>query len=297
MQKYQEEIQPEEPNPFFIPFFDLMAACILIFILTTLYFMMTQGKIQGVVEKNEKGPLEAKVDYVERQFQDISELDPEMVGAQGAAEDILTKLLNREVYGLREKREQSGRVIDRLKDVLLKKGVRVEVSDDLSVLQIPVDEVFFSKGGHQIPTLSQNKIAKIADALAQTLIKDKNFLLFESIAIEGHTDTDPAPGLFMDNWGLSAHRAISFLNALYADNTYGSVFSGMKNASGDGLFYVSGYSASRPIYEYDRTPKQKNENRRITIRFRLHDRNDLARMVSVFEEINQKKKEIKTWSN
>ena len=90
--------------------------------------------------------------------------------------------------------------------------------------------------------------------------------LFETIQIEGHTDSE-GPNAY--NLGLSADRALSAFTAIAPDRSgEGSRMLGYENLLGQPLLAFAGYGEMRPIV--DEAAGDRSANRRIDLRFIMY---------------------------
>ncbi len=154
----------------------------------------------------------------------------------------------------------------RLNDI----GVYVEVVENYTVLRIPEKQLSFPVGLSNIPDEYKNNLGHIGKAIDGVLSENpKNQEFFDTIFVEGHTDTTPFSRYrrFTDgNWPLSAERSIrvwEFWNQ--PDITDGGLRAKV-NYMGTPLFSVSGYAGSRPAFPEVGHPENSSKNRRIDIR-------------------------------
>jgi flagellar motor protein MotB len=100
-------------------------------------------------------------------------------------------------------------------------------------------------------------------------ISDKcnpNLILFETIQVEGHTDSE---GQNAVNLKLSAARALSAFKAIAPDvSSEGSAMLGYENLLGQPLLAFAGYGEMRPIV--DESIGDRSANRRIDLRFIMY---------------------------
>ncbi len=153
---------------------------------------------------------------------------------------------------------------------LKKIGVYVEVVENYTVLRIPEEQLSFEQGSSKIPDTHRQNLAHIGKAVNRLLNENsKSEKFFDTIFVEGHTDTVPFKryqGFDDGNWPLSAERAIrvwEFWNLLEVTDE------GLKNKlnyKGAPLFSVSGYAGSRPAFSEENHPENRSKNRRIDIR-------------------------------
>ena len=137
----------------------------------------------------------------------------------------------------------------RLRDVL-KDRDDVEIVGDRFVFQ---SEVLFAQGQAEIGPIGQEKLAKLAVALADIAKKipsDINWVL----QVDGHTDDVPIrAGRYADNWDLSTERALSVVRYL---NQQGLAANRLAAA---------GYGEYQPL-DADDSDEARRKNRRIEIK-------------------------------
>ena len=152
---------------------------------------------------------------------------------------------------------------------LKKKGIAVEVSDNLTVLRIPDRQLFFKTNNYDIQKIHIKAVQEIGKTLYDSIKDPARLKYLDTIFIEGHTDSRRAARFPMGNWGLSAFRAISVWNFWTRQTGYGEALQALRNKEGKPLFSVSGYAASRMIKEdaANATDEDHRCNRRIDIRF------------------------------
>ncbi|MCK5716245.1 MAG: OmpA family protein, partial [Thiomargarita sp.] len=158
-------------------------------------------------------------------------------------------------------------LLDEIKWELEKRNIMVEVSDNKSVLRIPEEQLHFRSGRHQIPSAKLELIAVIGEVLLKTITKAERYRFLDTIFVEGHTDSQPAPNLEMGNWELSAKRSISVWKFWTEQNSTSKALKNLHNFRGQILFSVSGYADTRRLIEEDNTPETRQRNRRIDLRF------------------------------
>lgn len=103
----------------------------------------------------------------------------------------------------------------------------------------------------------------------KAIIESENHNFIDTVFIEGHTDSVPAPRYKMGNWELSADRAISIWNHWRENKEFGEGIASLRNIRGEFLFSVSGYAETRRVIEDDDTPDKQKQNRRIDLRFTM----------------------------
>lgn len=170
-----------------------------------------------------------------------------------------------ELIKLAEAEQARRDIINEVKDELEKKNIKVEISENHTVLRIPENVLSFETNRYRIPDDPdvESTVFLIGLALQNAITKDQRWKYLDTVFVEGHTDIRPSQRT-MGNWGLSTYRAISVWNFweeyLPADEKLSTL---MNHDSEDRLFSVSGYGATRLISDVH------SENRRIDIRFTI----------------------------
>lgn len=157
-------------------------------------------------------------------------------------------------------------ILQEIKKQLEEKGIRIEVSDNHTVLRIPDRQLFFKTNQYDIQAIHKATVNEIGRTLYES-IKDPDRLKYlDTIFVEGHTDKRRATRFAMGNWGLSTFRAISVWNFWTGQPEYGEKLRSLRNKEGKPLFSVSGYAASRMV-DTGESEESQRCNRRIDIRF------------------------------
>lgn len=155
-----------------------------------------------------------------------------------------------EAFAADEKRlagvaETQRRLRSNLDPLIADKTLGVEQVDDRLVLQLS-DKILFPAGNDQLKPEGLTVLASVAEVLKQRV---KGL----PIQIGGHTDTVPVSGgRFVDNWQLSAARAINVVRFFETQGLDPTRLSAV------------GYGAHQPIAGND-TPEGRSANRRIEI--------------------------------
>jgi flagellar motor protein MotB len=160
-------------------------------------------------------------------------------------------------------------MLDEIKDTLSREGTYVQMNNDKTVLRIPDNQLYFETLSYKIPENKKPIIANIGKALYRGILKNDRFKYIDTIFIEGHTDGRPARNLAMGNWGLSTYRAIAIWKFWSEELDIGNSLKNLKNVSGNPLFSVSGYGATRKLIQNENTADKQRKNRRIDIRFSM----------------------------
>lgn len=165
--------------------------------------------------------------------------------------------------------EERTKILEDIKnDLLNQAGIKVEITDNDSVIRIPEGSLHFDNAKFEIKDDLKPNAEKIGEILYKSILKDDRWQYLETVFIEGHTDSKPMkdPNFLMGNWELSAKRAISLWKFWTENKNYGNSLKEFKNKEGKYLFSVSGYADTRRVAEeIDEEHMQKN--RRIDIRF------------------------------
>ncbi len=247
-----KEVSVDEENPYWMSFSDIMSALLVIFILASVILILQLMEIQKELK--------------ERQVQ----FEQELVELK-KAEQVRRTILDEAVEALRER------------------GIKVEVSENHTVLSIPNDLLGFDTGAYDIHVAYQARALEIGKVINEVISREDRVEFLDTIFIEGHTDNRPLQGFMgKGNWGLSTFRAISLWqfwgSALSADEQLAR----LKNKDGKPLFSVSGYGETRPVLVDQQTEDDFKRNRRIDIRFTIR-RPDSAQ----YEQVRERLEEVK----
>jgi flagellar motor protein MotB len=169
----------------------------------------------------------------------------------------------------RRVQELRSQLLARMKADLAAKQVNVEISEQQDVLRLPSTEVFqfgtssFTPTGHDQMSLLLEEMTRLLPCYAAGPATncDKPAPIFETILIEGHTDTKQGQGF--DNWRLSTERALAVRSLM--TGPFNSL-NELRNPAGQPLLGLAGYGGSRTLPEI---PGEDARNRRIEVRFLL----------------------------
>ncbi|MFK5894925.1 MAG: OmpA family protein [Pseudomonadota bacterium] len=227
------KLRVDEENPYWISFSDLMSALLVVFILTAVALIIELTETQKKIEN------------------DIEQLR----NSERARKDIL--------YEIKEK--------------LAAKNIIVELDEEVRVLRIPEKTLTFASNSDKIPWGKKRResikiIGEVLHAAINAPFNQKEsdqlrIEFLDTVFIEGHTDSVPTDHYKGGNWGLSSSRAISLWEFWGETLTVEPSFDNMRNAKGQKLFSISGFSSSRRIQMIEKTRDQRAANRRIDIRF------------------------------
>lgn len=172
---------------------------------------------------------------------------------------------------LLEKAEQVRRtILEEAEDKLRQRGIKVEISENHTVLRVPNELLGFDTGEYDLQPRYEPTAREIGEVLNQVINRDDRIDYLDTIFIEGHTDNRPFNGFMgKGNWGLSTFRAISlwqFWSSALPDEQR---LNRLHNKDGDPLFSVSGYGETRPVSDQQVTEEDFRVNRRIDIRFTI----------------------------
>jgi len=202
-----------------------------------------------------------------------------------AAVILIVQLMELEENALNELNradEVRQEILNEAKEQLELRGIRVTISQNDTVLSIPNDTLGFGTAEYLIGESFTSTALQIGEVLGQVIRDNDRIEYLDTVFVEGHTDIRPLNrGLMnMDNWGLSAYRAIS-LWQLWESLPQDVSLNSLRNLDDQLLFSVSGYGPSRPVTETQITEEQLRENRRIDIRFTIR-RPDRQQIESLF---------------
>jgi len=160
-------------------------------------------------------------------------------------------------------------MLTEIKEILAKKGINVEISENQSVLRIPDERLYFESLSYEIPSNKKKLVGEIGRTLYYAILKKDRYKYIDTIFIEGHTDSLKAASINMGNWGLAAYRAISVWKYWSEELEIGWKLRTLKNSYNKPMFSVSGYAATRPLISKDDTEYKRRKNRRIDLRFSM----------------------------
>jgi len=174
-------------------------------------------------------------------------------------------------------------ILNEAKEQLELRGIRVTVSQNDTVLSIPNDTLGFGTAEYLIGESFVPIALQIGEVLSQVIREDDRIDYLDTVFVEGHTDIRrlSRSSMNMDNWGLSAFRAISLWQLWEESLPEEITLNSLMNLDDQLLFSVSGYGPSRPVTEAQVTEEQFRENRRIDIRFTIR-RPDREQIESLF---------------
>ncbi|EIE46558.1 TPA: OmpA family protein [Pseudomonas aeruginosa] len=247
-----KEVSVDEENPYWMSFSDIMSALLVIFILASVILILQLMEIQKELK--------------ERQVQ----FEQELVELK-KAEQVRRTILDEAVEALRER------------------GIKVEVSENHTVLSIPNDLLGFDTGAYDIHAAYQARALEIGKVINEVISREDRVEFLDTIFIEGHTDNRPLQGFMgKGNWGLSTFRAISLWQFWGSALSAEEQLARLKNKDGKPLFSVSGYGETRPVLVDQQTEDDFKRNRRIDIRFTIR-RPDSAQ----YEQVRERLEEVK----
>lgn len=156
-----------------------------------------------------------------------------------------------------------------LRERLRERDVEVEISAQNDVLRLPSEALFrfgsavFTTDGRGQAAILLEELAKLLPCYARVPTGppptcDQPEAVFQTVLIEGHTDTIPG-----DNWRLSTNRAYAMLELILRQ---ASALGDLENSSGQALIGIAGYGETRTL---PGIPGNDGRNRRIELRFLL----------------------------
>jgi len=223
----------DEENPYWMSFSDIMSALLVIFILASVILILQLMEIQKELEQ--------------RQVQ-----------------------FEQEVQELKKAEEVRRTILDEAVEALRQRNIRVEVSENHTVLRIPNDLLGFDTGAYELQARYERTAREIGVVLNAVLSQEGRLEYLDTLFIEGHTDNRPFPGFMgKGNWGLSTFRAISLWQFWSTALPEDQRLDRLMNRAGQPLFSVSGYAATRPVNTQQLTEDELRANRRIDIRFTI----------------------------
>ena len=162
-------------------------------------------------------------------------------------------------------------ILEEIHDELEQKGIKVEISENHTVLRVSEKLLGFENNQYAIPPDAkvQETVLQIGKVLQASIVKDERWKYLDTVFVEGHTDDNPTKRV-MGNWGLSTFRAISVWNYWEENLEEGERLSKINNhGEEEKLFSVSGYGDTRPVQVEQLTELQHRKNRRIDLRFTI----------------------------
>ena len=162
-------------------------------------------------------------------------------------------------------------ILIEIKEELERRGIRVLISEDKTVLRIPEDLLAFETLEYEIPEDRKATVAEIGEVILSAVTRNERFKHIDTIFVEGHTDSRRAARFMsgLGNWGLSTARAISVWKYWSEELPYGAELRALRNRRNEPMFSVSGYGDTRRIELDDDTADKQRANRRIDIRFSM----------------------------
>lgn len=153
---------------------------------------------------------------------------------------------------------------------LRERGIKVEVSENHTVLRIPNELLGFDTGAYEVLPRYQATAQEIGEVINAVISKDDRVQYLDTVFVEGHTDNRPYNNAqIKGNWGLSTFRAISLWQFWSSQLPEAERLNRLNNQDGDPLFSVSGYGETRPVSDQQSSEEDYRLNRRIDIRFTI----------------------------
>ncbi len=261
---------------------DLMAGLLFVFIITLMAFVLS---FQRATEEQEKQAEQASKKRMAAEAQreilsDRSERAERELAKLRIREKEATQerdALNRRNDDLTNAQQLRSQMLAQIRLELEDRGIIVEIDDEHGILHLTEQAVQFQSGQATLPQEQVARLNVIGGVLAEILpcyvsyptpppsciVRYRSKL--EAVFIEGHTDNVPVGGgRFMDNWDLSAQRAM-YVYRLMALRMHPAL-AALQNEASFPIFSVSGYGEGRPRNRH-RVPTADPVNRRIDLRF------------------------------
>lgn len=242
MLRPRQPVSVDEENPYWMSFSDVMSGLLVIFILASVILILQLMELQEQAEQ-ERERLQEQVGEVEE-----------------------------EISMLRKAEEVRRNILTEAAEILQKRGIQVEVSENSTVLRIPNQLLGFDTGEDKIGPQYQETAFEIGQVLHELISKDDRVGYLDTVFVEGHTDSRPFYGRLCGskgNWCLSTSRAISLWQFWEQALPEQSRLGELENGENKTLFSVSGYAETRPVIENQKTESDFSKNRRIDIRFTI----------------------------
>lgn len=225
----------DEENPYWMSFSDIMSGLLVIFILASVILIL-----QLMLKQRE-------IDETRVKFED-------------------------EIALLKKAEEVRRNILIQAAEELHKRGIRVELNENATILRIPNHLLGFDTGSDEIKPEFQDTAYEIGEVLQSLIVEGDRADYLDTIFVEGHTDSRPFKRSICGekgNWCLSSFRAISLWLFWESALPEGHRLGEMNNLDGHPLFSVSGYAASRPVVTDEVSEDDFASNRRIDIRFTI----------------------------
>jgi flagellar motor protein MotB len=242
MLRPRQPVSVDEENPYWMSFSDVMSGLLVIFILASVILILQLMELQEQAE------------------QERERLQEQVVGVE------------EEISMLRKAEEVRRNILTEAAEILQKRGIQVEVSENSTVLRIPNQLLGFDTGADKIGPQYQETAFEIGQVLHELISKDDRAGYLDTVFVEGHTDSRPFYGRLCGskgNWCLSTFRAISLWQFWEQALPEQSRLGELENGENKTLFSVSGYAETRPVIENQKTESDFSKNRRIDIRFTI----------------------------
>jgi chemotaxis protein MotB len=286
--------EPEDAGEgYFASISDLMVGILFIFLLMLAVFAINYAN-----EDKDK-EIARLTRLLEERDREIEDLKKQVAGLSTERDRLrngiseLVKQLEGVSIGLRG---EQGRLEGVRRDLLFtlqnnlkKRGVQVDVDAAQGILRLS-SEGLFELGKDEFTPTGRDNARALLEEMARLLpcySKDSSEMpacdvrqpIFETILIEGHTDTLPTtrPG---GNWTLSTDRARAFLELMLGSTP---VLNDLRNLDNQRLLGLAGYGESRPLRDI---PGSDERNRRIETRFLLSgQRENLTDRIKRFDDL------------
>jgi flagellar motor protein MotB len=268
-------ISKDDENPFLLSFSDLMVAMLAIYILVLIVTLIE---------------LERRRDELRVSKQELIESMEEIQHIQNGIVTALSSVVQRE--------QALALILKEIQDGLKERGIEVVIAENSTVVRIPEQQLQFDLGKYHIPSKCTDAANIIGEVLLNSVRRETNRSLLDTIFIEGHTDSVPN-NREMGNWGLSTYRAISLWNFWTVSPGKLAELKGLHTLPPDPsqtskpLISVSGYADTRSTHGLlngKTLKKDRPEDRRIDIRFTLisSEKNDLEKLRRSLGQLRRK---------
>lgn len=201
-----------------------------------------------------------------------------------------SKEFDQEVAQLQQAEKVRQTILEEAVDKLQKRGIKVVVSENHTVLRIPNELLGFETNAFEIQPRYYETAKEIGAVIDEVINVDNRKTYLDTVFLEGHTDNRPSPGYMgTGNWGLSAFRAISLWQLWNTVLPNNQRLGRLTNQDGEPLFSVSGYADTRPVSKQQQGEDDYRLNRRIDIRFTIRrpDRAEYEAVKTLLERSGQ----------
>jgi outer membrane protein OmpA-like peptidoglycan-associated protein len=244
----EEESHSEQEENYFVSMTDMMVGILFVFIILLMVFALN---------------FRTQTDVSKEKIQRLQEAAQEAQITANRLQELQTRVSN-EINAVEESERARSRMLEEIRKRLADAGLDVQVDETNGVLRLTENAIRFPVDSADLTQPAAANVDKVAAVLSDVLptytpAAKTGGATIETMFIEGHTDVT---GSDDRNWQLSTERAVSTFRRLTQAQPS---LRALRNAAGDEILSVSGYSSTRGV------PNQLATNyevqRRIDLRF------------------------------